>query len=367
MPDHLVPLDALRDALLAWFHENRRDMPWRGSKDPYAVWVSEVMLQQTQVAAVAPYYRRFMAELPNLRRLADASLQVVLRLWAGLGYYSRARNLHAAARVIMADHGGRFPSDAAAVRSLPGIGEYTAGAILSIAFDRPVPAVDGNVERVLCRVCEIEGEPKKAPAKGQIRNAAGALVQCRNPGDANQALMELGAVVCTPTRPACAVCPARPMCRARAAGRQQELPQLPTRAPRTEKRTAAAIIRKDATVLLAQRPDRGVWAGLWEFPQTDVPADPPHDALAAHIHRRLGLRIRVLDPALTITHAIMNQAITLAVFECELTAGELRVSSYAQAEWTPLHASMHLPLSAPHQKILAAIRPAHHADRRPAT
>lgn len=265
----------LREALLAWFHEVKREMPWRRTRDPYAIWVSEIMLQQTRVATVLPYYDAFLRRFPSVRELGEAPEEEVLRLWAGLGYYSRARNLHAAARQILGEHAGQFPDTWQQVRALPGIGDYTAGAILSIAFGRPVPCIDGNAERVLCRLFGIEGAPKRNPAKSRIHEVATALVTCDTPGDVNQAFMEMGATLCTPRSPGCEACPVSAWCRARAEGRQAQLPQLPPREKTVRVRSAAALIRSAKGLLLAQRPAEGVWPRLWEFPQVEVSQGRP--------------------------------------------------------------------------------------------
>lgn len=326
-------------------------MPWRGSHDPYAIWVSEVMLQQTQVATVTPYYLRFMQRFPTLESLAQAPEQDVLAHWAGLGYYSRARNLQAAARRIMTEHAGQFPRQFALVRSLPGIGEYTAGAILSIAFAEPVPAVDGNVERVLCRALEIEGDPKKKPAREQIRAAASALAQCDRPGDLNQALMELGATVCSPRNPDCAACPWGALCGAKASSRQEALPRMPPRAALVKCANAAAIIQRGGRVLIAQRPEGAVWAGLWEFPQAEDVGQDAANALAEHVRESLGLEVIVRGLVFKVRHGVMNKAITLSVYECEAKAGELRPVGYADARWVKLEALGEYPASSPHTKI----------------
>ncbi len=341
----------LRRPLLEWFEIHRREMPWRGSVEPYLVWVSEIMLQQTQVATVTPYFDRFVASLPTLQDLAQADEQTVLNLWSGLGYYSRARNLRAAAQQIEQEHGGTFPEELEAVRALPGIGDYTAGAILSIVFEQPVPAVDGNVERVLSRICEIEGPPKKSPAKGQIREVASELVRCERPGDLNQSLMELGAMLCTPTSPRCAKCPVNDLCRAKARGRQSELPQVPKRQKAVERRTAAAIIRRGDCVLIAQRPPGQIWAGLWEFPQAEADEGDPREALRDHVKRRLGVDVAPGTLTVRVRHSVTNQAITLDAYECDMLAGELVVDGYAAAVWAPIEDLAQYPLSSPHKKI----------------
>ncbi len=268
---------AVRAALLAWYEGHRRDLPWRQTDDPYAVWVSEVMLQQTRVATVVPYYRRWLEAFPTVADLAAASLDDVLRLWQGLGYYARARHLHRAAQVVVREHGGRLPPAAVDLRRLPGIGDYAAGAIASIAFGQAVPAVDGNVTRVLARLAAIEGDPSAPVAKRKVVTAAASLVDGEAPGAVNQALMELGATVCTPAAPACGLCPLAAWCAARAAGRQADLPaRSPRSPPRSEHRYAYAVRGPDqGPWLVGRRPAAGLLGGLWEFPM--VLADPEVD------------------------------------------------------------------------------------------
>ncbi|MCE5218483.1 A/G-specific adenine glycosylase [bacterium] len=341
----------LREALLAWFHEVKREMPWRRTRDPYAIWVSEIMLQQTRVATVLPYYDAFLRRFPSVRELAEAPEEEVLRLWAGLGYYSRARNLHAAARQILQEHAGQFPATWQQVRALPGIGDYTAGAILSLAFGQPVPCIDGNAERVLCRLFGIEEAPKRNPARTRIREVATALVTCDTPGDVNQALMEMGSTLCTPRSPGCEACPVSNWCRARAEGRQAQLPQLPSREKTVRVRSAAVLVRSTEGVLLAQRSTGGVWAGLWEFPQVEVSQGRSRAALAAHLQESLELRITVGRRALQIAHGIMNRTITLEVFEATAEGTDLRVRGYAQARWVRAEDFGDYAFSAPHRRI----------------
>jgi A/G-specific adenine glycosylase len=252
----------IRSALLHFFDESARDLPWRTSRDPYRVWISEVMLQQTRVEAVLPYYERWLQRYPHLDALADASLDDLLKQWEGLGYYSRARNLHAAARMVREEYRGTFPSTYEALRALPGIGDYTAGAIASIAFNARAPAVDGNVKRVLSRVLN-----NAAPSAKRLRDVAAALVPAERPGDFNQALMELGARVCTPRTPRCSACPIRGDCRAHAAGTQLQRPRrtVGKRLPVIDVSTAIIVDPLDR-LLIVRRGDTGLLARLWNFP-----------------------------------------------------------------------------------------------------
>ena len=280
----------LRRHLLAWFQARARALPWRKDTDPYRVWVSEVMLQQTRVEAVIPYYLRWMERFPSVERLADAPEEEVMGAWAGLGYYSRARNLHRAARVVRERHGGVLPSDPEVLRALPGVGEYTVGAVGSIAFGLPLPAVDGNVRRVLARLGD---EPDPSPAL--LRRWAGALVDPERPGDFNQALMELGATVCTPRNPLCRECPVSIACRARAAGTQGERPVPRRKGAVRETSWGVAVMvagaGEEARVLLRRRPSNGLLGGMWEFPSEEVGEEPgPGGALEAALLAGAGLQ-----------------------------------------------------------------------------
>jgi A/G-specific adenine glycosylase len=268
---------SIRTALLEFFDASARALPWRGSGDPYRILVSEVMAQQTRIETVIPYYQRWLERFPDVAALAEAEEDDVLREWAGLGYYGRARNLHAAARLMRERYAGAVPSTYDDLRALPGVGDYTAGAVASIAFGVAAPAVDGNVRRVLSRLLD---DPN--PSAGTLRGCAGALVPCRRPGDFNQALMELGSRICTPRAPRCGTCPLHEYCAARAAGTQHERP-----APKASKAIptfdlVTAIMRAaDGRVLLVRRPRHGLLAGMWNFPASEVAPDAAAAAAAA--------------------------------------------------------------------------------------
>jgi A/G-specific adenine glycosylase len=256
-------------ALLAWYDRHRRILPWRARRgekiDPYRVWLSEIMLQQTTVKAVAPYYTRFLARWPTVDALAAASLDDVLRAWAGLGYYARARNLHACARAVVASHGASFSANHEALRALPGIGDYTAAAVAAIAFDAPAVPVDGNVERVVARLFAVEDE--LPAAKPEIKRLAASLLPPRRAGDFAQALMDLGATVCSPKRPVCALCPWNESCLAFARGDQETFPRkAPKREGRLRRGAAFVALRADGRVLLRTRPKKGLLGGMTEVP-----------------------------------------------------------------------------------------------------
>ncbi len=263
----MTALEQLPIPLLEWYRDNARRLPWRDDPTPYHVWVSEVMLQQTRVAAVLDYYNRFMAEVPDVHALAALPEERLMKLWQGLGYYSRARNLQAAARQIMEKHGGAFPSDYRAVRALKGVGDYTAGAICSIAFGQPVPAVDGNVLRVVARITGDEGDITTPAMKSKVAAALAPIIPLDAPGTFTQAMMELGATVCLPNgAPLCDRCPAQAFCVARREGRTGELPvKVKKKARRVEERTVWLIFY-EGKVALRRRPAKGLLAGLWEYP-----------------------------------------------------------------------------------------------------
>ncbi len=262
-----VWLAQFRRRILAWFRRNARDLPWRRTRDPYAIWVSEIMLQQTQVVTVVGYFERFLAAFPSIADLAAADEQEVLRLWEGLGYYRRARQLHAAARVIVAEHQGRFPHEPHQIRALPGIGRYTAGAIASIGWDAREPILEANTIRVFSRLLAYRGDPQKIAGQQRLWEFAAGVLPQKDTGLFNQALMELGSEICTPRGPRCDRCPVRDLCPTFRLGLQDEIP-LPKRKTRYEDRHEAAVIvrRGDRVVLRRCGPDER-WAGLWDFPR----------------------------------------------------------------------------------------------------
>jgi A/G-specific adenine glycosylase len=325
-------LRELRAPLLRWYRRNKRDLPWRRTPDAYAVWVSEIMLQQTQVATVLPYYARFLERFPTVASLAEANEEEVLALWSGLGYYRRARSLRAGARKVVDEHGGNVPRDRAELLSLPGVGRYTAGAIASIAFDREEPILDGNVRRVLARVLALHGARIGfAREERLLWDAAAGLVRGARPGDLNQALMELGAIVCTPVEPRCSGCPARRLCRARAEGRPESYPAARARRQAQNVRVAVAWLRRGERIVL-ERPIRGnPLRGSWDLPAIEVEAGAEAaDALRAKL-AAAGLEVAV-GPARTVArHGIMHRKLTLEVAECRLRRG--RVAGRPDLRW----------------------------------
>jgi A/G-specific adenine glycosylase len=323
----------LRKALLTWFDRSRRDLPWRRTTDPYAIWVSEVMLQQTQVDRVVPYFERFLARFPTVTALADASLEEVLSQWRGLGYYSRARNLHAAAKVVASEHGGRLPDQVEGLRALPGFGRYTAGAVASIAFGRETPLVDGNVARVLSRLFEIDGAPGEKAREALLWELASVLVQGERPGDFNQALMELGATVCTPSSPTCLLCPVRAQCRAQASGRQGELPPPKKQPPRKRLELAVALSQREGEVLLARRAEKGLFGGLWELPA--LPLQGGENAYAS-LRKLFGKRATIGPEMLVLERTLTHRDLVLRVFPVALPPRlKAPPDGYLEWRWVP--------------------------------
>ena len=324
----------LADRLIRWFEANARDLPWRRRRTPYRVWLSETMLQQTQVDTVIPYFRRFIARFSTVKALAGAPLDDVLKLWEGLGYYARARNLHRAAQKISRELGGRFPRTVDNLMQLPGVGRYTAGAIASFAFAVDTPALDGNVTRVLCRLFAIERDPRESRTRQELWTLAGALLPKGRAGNFNEALMELGATICAPRAPKCSVCPVASLCRARRRGIQDRLPVR-----RAKKRTphydvTAAVIRKNGRLLIAQRPHAGMLGGLWEFPGGKrEPGESLEGCLQREIREELGLEIAVGDLLTRVKHAYTHFRITLHAFECRPVSGRLQPLGVADFKW----------------------------------
>lgn len=309
--------------LLCWFRAEQRDLPWRGTEDPYAIWVSEIMLQQTQVATVVPYYELWMARFPTVRALAEADEEDVLHAWQGLGYYSRARNLLRGARAVMDAYGGRIPDTLPELLALPGVGLYTAGAIASIAYNVPAPIVDGNVIRVLTRLFALRGDPVRAPLKRWIWQLAERLIPEGEASDFNPAMMELGATVCTPVRPRCGQCPVAEACEARRLGIQEELPETAPRPKVTPVHVVAGVVWKGGRVLLTQRrDDESRWAGMWQFPNVEVrPGEDTAQAVRRAVTECVGVEVSPGERAALIRHSVTRFRITLEAFHCQ-PAGE---------------------------------------------
>lgn len=361
---------ALRRALLGWYRANHRKLPWRAEPGqlalPYLVLVSEAMLQQTQVDRVVGSFERFIEALPTLADLADADEQQVLSLWQGLGYYRRARHLHAAARAIVRDHGGQVPREARALAKLPGVGRYTAGAIASLAFGRPEPVVDGNVKRVLARVFEMDQPIDLPAAERWFWEAAGDLLARRDAGTWNQAVMELGATVCTPAGPRCDACPVARFCRARTTGRVDQLPVPAKRAKVRAVHHAGLAIEHDGKVLLTRRPSDGLWSNMWQLPTLEAHDKHARPATAAGItrwaDRTLGIRIAKPTLMTRLIHQTTHRRIHFALWHTRLGKLEaappdaLPSAVTHPSQWRTLDDVGDLPISNVQRRMLALLR-----------
>ena len=347
----------IRAPLLRWYDSNKRDLPWRRTRDPYAIWISEAMLQQTRVETVIPYWERFLETFPTVEALAEADLDDVYAVWTGLGYYSRARNLKHAAGTIVAEHGGRLPDTADGLETLKGIGRYTAGAIASIAFDREAPLVDGNVIRVFARLLGIREDSAAKPVVDRMWAEAAALVKGERPGELNQALMELGATLCTPRNPLCLACPVREACDAHAAGDAESLPIKKKKTKQAKMRAVAAWLERDGKVLVVRRPEEGLMAGLWELPGGEIgPGDEPKEELARVLREAVGLEILGAEAVGAIEHLFTHRRLTLDVFRARLRpAGRVRRTGYVAHRWVAPSTVLDLAHAGPTRKALALL------------
>ncbi|HLL02112.1 MAG TPA: A/G-specific adenine glycosylase [Myxococcaceae bacterium] len=348
-------LSAIRGPLLAWYDRERRDLPWRRTRDPYAIWLSEVMLQQTQVATVIPYWQRFLTRFPTVEALAAAPLDDVLAAWKGLGYYSRARNLHRAAQEIVSRFGGRLPSTADELLTLPGFGRYTAGAVASIAFGEQAPLVDGNVARVLSRLFEVEGLPGDRTREAQLWTLATGLVRGERPGDFNQALMEHGATVCRPESPLCLLCPVRGACGAFRHGRVDELPPAKVRATPKRLTLALAVWPHEDTLLFARRAEKGLFAGLWELPAAEVEPEASDADAATSLSKALGVELAAKAALGTVQRQLTHRALTLRLLRVSGTQRPLRAPSFQELRWCTPGQAAELGMSTAMQRALDAV------------
>jgi A/G-specific adenine glycosylase len=350
---------SLRRRLLAWYAKHARDLPWRASQDPYRVWISEIMLQQTQVATVRDYFTRFVAAFPTVQSLASANEVEVLRLWEGLGYYRRARQLHAAAIKVVAEHAGKFPNELTDLQSLPGIGRYTAGAIASIAFNKRAPILEANTIRLFSRLIAYRGEAASAAGQKVLWQLAEQLLPQKDVAQFNQALMELGSLVCTPTDPKCHECPLTSVCAANAAGLQREIPIPKPRQIFSEVREAAVVVRKTGSVLLRRCGEKERWAGLWDFPRFEVEANGPFFAkreITKKVAAQTGIFCEPSTLLKTLRHGVTRFRITLDCYDAAYVEGRVRSSASAEVRWQPRSALPQLPLSTTGRKIADLVR-----------
>ena len=348
--------------LVAWYARSKRDLPWRRrSHDPYAIWVSEIMLQQTTVAAAIPFYERWMERFPTVQALASAPLDDVLKHWAGLGYYARARNLHRGAQTVVEKFGGQIPSDPKEILALPGIGRYTAGAILSIAFEQNEPILDANVMRVLSRVFLVPGDPKTSrDTQTELWRLALALIPSGRASDFNQAMMELGALVCSTKAPACHSCPVNSVCQARAMGDPTAYPQFSGEKKwRSAEDVSVAIRDTHGRILIVQRPiESSLWGGLWELPRvTRLPDEAAVQCAARAACEIVGITLGAMTQFGTVKHIVANRRITLFGYESTLLASEApRAIACARVEWVTFGELDNYAFSTPQVKLLAQLK-----------
>lgn len=321
-------------ALLDWYGENRRDLPWRRRRDPYAIWVAEIMLQQTRVETVVPYYTAWLDRFPTIEALARASDDQVLRQWEGLGYYRRALNLRKAARFLEAEHGGQLPESAERLAELPGVGRYTAAAIAAIAFGRDEVALDGNLRRVLARLIDLELEVRSPEGETQLMVFARRHLPAGRASDFNQALMDLGATVCLPRAPRCAACPVRGFCRARRRGVQEQRPVRRRRGPPPGRIATAGVLGRAGRVLIGRRPEASLLGGLWEFPGGKCRSrETSRACLRRELREELGIEVEVGQSLGVFRHAYTHFRVEVHAFECRLRRGTPRLTAHTALRW----------------------------------
>ena len=336
MPKKIARGNPVTKKILAWYNRNERDLPWRRTSDPYRIWVSEIMLQQTQVNTVIPFYRQFLKRFPTARSLATAPLGKVLKAWENMGYYARARNLHTASKQIVKDFKGKIPDSWDELIQLPGIGQYTAGAILSIAFGKKVPVVDGNVRRLMARLYAVREPLSNASAQRRIRNLAEALLPEKDVGRFNQGLMELGATICVPRNPACSECPLPAACEAHKTQLQNELPVMPKRRPIPHYQVTAGVVRnKKGRLLIVQRHEEGLLGGLWKWPGgRKLPGESLKTCLKRTILDEVDAEVDVGERIAKVGHAYTHFRITLHAFECTIRKGKPKALKCEDWCWT---------------------------------
>ena len=344
-------MSAFARSLIRWqVRHGRHDLPWQSTRDPYRVWLSEVMLQQTQVATVIPYYERFLARFPDVKSLAGAPLDEVLALWSGLGYYSRARNLHAAAQVVVESYGTRFPRTREALAALPGVGRSTAAAIAVFAFGKREAILDGNVKRVLARQFAVRGYPGEKRIENRLWKLAESQLPARNIERYTQALMDLGAGVCTRKQPACASCPLRMSCEAHARGKAEAYPEPRPRRVVPRKKTSMLLLLCEGEVLLEKRPPAGVWGGLWCLPEMPVGADPRE-----YCGRRFGARLAHAERLPVLRHGFTHFSLQVTPVVCRLHGAATSASEPGQV-WLPLEEAAKAAIPALVRKLLLALK-----------
>jgi A/G-specific adenine glycosylase len=352
----IIEIQSLRKALMDWYLVNQRDLPWRKASNPYPIWVSEVMLQQTQVTTVLPYYHEFLKRFPSLNRLARANLQEVLKAWEGMGYYARARNLHKAAGVVISRHKGIIPQSWQDFRKLPGVGDYIAAAVLSIAFSKSYPVVDGNVKRVLSRLLVMQEPVNQSPPKKTFQQTAAELLDAKRPGTFNQAIMELGAMVCKPRNPLCKTCPVQTWCLAYQTGRTSEFPKKLKKQAVPQYQITVGVVFKNGRVLITRRKPEGLLGGLWEFPGGKIKkAEKAAAACIREIKEEVNLAVKIDSHLCRVRHAYTHFKIQMEVFCCSYVAGRIRLNGPVDHRWIRLDQLAEFPLPKANHKFLSQL------------
>jgi A/G-specific adenine glycosylase len=342
-----------RIRLKKWYQKNKRFLPWRKTSDPYLIWVSEVMLQQTQVNTVIPYYQKFIERLPNIQSLANADLQDVLKIWEGMGYYARARNLHKAAKCVLDTHGGFVPENWDEFRSLPGVGDYIASAVLSIAFGKPYPVVDGNVKRVLARLMTMDEPVNHTSSYKRFHEAAEELLDHDHPGMFNQAVMELGALICKPGKPDSDICPVKRFCLAFQSKQVASYPKTLLRPPTPLHYLAIGVIFKNGKTLIVRRPDNGLLGGLWEFPTGRIGLDEsPESACIRMIKHQVNLKVLIQSKLTAVRHAYTHFKIKADVFVCADISGSVKLNGPVDFQWVRLEELKNYPFPKANNKFI---------------
>jgi A/G-specific adenine glycosylase len=355
--DRTKDVQFFRQALICWYLSNKRDLPWRKTNNPYHIWVSEVMLQQTQVDTVVPYYSKFLSRFEGIKDLARADLQDVLKIWEGLGYYARARNLHRAAGIVLNQCNGIVPNQREDFRRLPGVGDYIAAAVLSIAFEKPYPVVDGNVKRVLARLFLMEEPVNKSASLKAFQERSVILLDPQRPGIYNQAIMELGATVCKPQRPLCRTCPVKKMCRAHQSGRVSEYPRKVAGKPTPRYQISVGVVFKNGRVLITRRKLDGLLGGLWEFPGGKIKTGEDAEAACIReIKEEVNLVIKVDSHLCRVKHAYTHFKILMDVFCCSFVSGRVRLNGPVDHRWINLRRIDEYPLPKANHKFIPKLK-----------
>lgn len=340
--------------LLTWYGQHGRDLPWRNTREPYRIWLSEIMLQQTTVSAVIPYYDKFLMKFPTVRNLAAAELESVLELWAGLGYYSRARNLHKTAQIIVDELDGIFPPDVEDLMKLPGIGRSTAGAIVSIAFDQPAPILDGNVRRVLIRLMALQEPPRERQAEKKLWAWAEIMTSTDQPHDYAQAIMDLGATICLPRQPLCGDCPLAELCQARAAGMENALPVVQPRGEVPIRRQVVLVLRRGEQLLLQRRAPQGLLGGMWEFPNQEIPEDEQAESVVRELQHRFCPEEKVEYLGM-IRHVYSHFRLEADIFLVVRAATAIIAADGDGTFWQTVEQAVAGPIHGAHQKALKLV------------